>query len=395
MAKLTKARIKSLVKPGRYPDGRGLYLRVAAGGSKQWVQRIVILGRRRDLGLGGYEDMPLEEVRALAAHNRKLARVYKIDPTTSPSMGPGPIASGPVTPTPKALTFRQCSEQAYKEKAPHWKTRQQGENWIGSLRNYAFPVMGHIPVNQISGQDVLKCLKPIWSSKPDRARTIRQRVRTVLGWALGHGYVTHNAAGDGIDGALPKVRNNGDKHYRALDHREVSKALSAIDATNSADITKLAFRFVVLTAGRNGEARSATWDQIDLDRKEWRIPGENMKTNKPHRVPLSDAALAVLEKAKALSKGSKLVFPSPRSGKKMSNEIWKKPLLSAGLFEKATMHGFRTSFRNWAAENGLDDNAAEAALAHKKQGVEGAYFRSDLFEQRRALMQAWASYLEA
>ena len=392
MAKLTKARVKSLVKPGRYPDGRGLYLRVAAGGSKQWVQRIVILGRRRDLGLGGYEDMPLEEVRALAAHNRKLARVYKMDPTTSPSMGPGPIAFGPVTPTPKALTFRQCSEQAYKEKAPHWKTRQQGENWIGSLRNYAFPILGDLPVNQITGQDVLKCLKPIWHTKPDRARTIRQRVRTVLGFALAHGWVSSNAAGDGIDGALPKVRNGGVKNYKALPYGEVAGALKAVDGSRSSDAVKLCFRWTVLTAARPGEAVAAKWSEIDLERKEWRLDAFKMKANKEHRVPLSDAAMEVLRQAQALRDKSGLLFPSPR-GRELSNATLNKVMKSIGLHDRAKVHGFRSSFRDWCAETGKARELAEAALAHVVGGVEGAYFRSDLFEQRRTLMQAWAAYL--
>ena len=400
MTRLTKAKIKALTKAGRHGDGNGLYLFVASGGSKSWVQRLVIQGKRRDLGLGGWPQVSLEDARLTAAYNRRQARVYKVDPTQAPMqadpIGPGPMDGNGALSAPEATvpTFKDCSLQFLEERAPEWKTPAQGANFHGLLKNYAFPILGSMPVDQITGQDVLKCLKPMWRTKPDLARRLRQRIRAVLGWCLGNGYVTSNAAGDGIDGALPHVKNGGSKHYRALHYSQVAGALATVEGTRASESTKLSLRFLVLTATRSGEARGARWSEIDLEGRRWTIAAERMKTGIEHRVPLSDEAMEVLQAAKALADGSGLVFPSARGGE-LSDMTWTKLLRSAGLAKRATVHGFRSSFRDWCAESGQDRAIAEAALAHVVAGVEGAYFRSDLFEQRRAVMQSWGRYLTA
>ena len=402
MTRLTKNKVESIKKAGRYPDGNGLYLRVMPSGSRQWVQRIVIQGRRRDLGLGGYPLMPLDEARALAAYNRRIARVYKGDPTASPMapgpmggpIAPGPMPSGPMggAPTPAAVvTFEQAAKQVQQENLPHWKNDKHATSWLQTLQRHAFPKLGSLPVNQITGQDVLQVLRPIWSTRQETARRVRQRMRATFGWAIAHGYMASNPAGEQIDGALPKQRN-GQKHLRALPHAEVGAALEVIAGSTAGKATKLALHMLVLTACRSGEVRGTRWSEIDFDKRLWTIPAERTKTSKPHRVPLSDAAVQVLAQAKALADSSGLVFPSQR-GRELSTMTLTKLLRSTGLAERATVHGFRSSFRDWCAETGKDRAIAEAALSHVVGGVEGAYFRSDLFKQRRALMQGWADYL--
>ena len=403
MKRLTQARIKSITKPGRYGDGNCLFLFVARGGSKSWVQRMVIQGQRRDLGLGGWPVVSLDEARAWAAHNRKLARFYKMDPAKAPAYSgpiyPGPMAPGPgpaptsPAPAPRVPTLQECTERTHRANLPRWRAEKHAHNWLASMERYVFPTLGSMPVDQITGRDVLAVIEPIWGTQTDTARRVRQRIRTVLGWAMAHGYVERNAADSSLDGALPAIQTNG-QHFKALPHKEVAAALQTVESTKAGASTKLGLRFLVLTAARSGEARGARWDEVDWDAKTWTVPGSRMKAGKAHRVPLSDAAVKILQQAKALADSSSgLVFPSARGGE-LSNMAWTKLLRTTGLAERATVHGFRSSFRDWCAETGQPREIAEAALAHVVGGVEGAYFRSDLFEARRALMQGWANYLE-
>ena len=226
----------------------------------------------------------------------------------------------------------------------------------------------------------------------ETARRVRQRIRTVLGWAMAHGFVEHNVA-DAIAGALPAMPAVKE-HHRALPYREVKAALATVEASKASLAAKLCFKFTVLTAARSGEARDAVWSEIDCDAREWRIPGMRMKSGSEHRVPLSKAALAVLDQARALKDESDLLFPSPlKKGRPLSNMTMTKLLRDVHLADRTTVHGFRSSFRDWCAETGKPRELAEAALAHTVGGVEGAYFRSDLIERRRRLMEDWARYL--
>ena len=269
------------------------------------------------------------------------------------------------------------------------------KNWMQSLERYAFTVVGDMPVERIGREDVLRILTPIWTSRPETARRLRQRIRGVLRWCEAHGFIGHNPAGDAIDGALPAMPKLK-AHFRALPYQEVAGALETVDASGSSMAAKLALRFLVLTAARSGEARAATWAEIDMRAREWRIPGERMRGGVEHRVPLSDAAVAVLEQARALDDGSGVVFPSPmKRGRPLSDMTLTKVLRDTGLAERCTVHGSRSSFRDWCAETGKPREIAEAALAHTVGGVEGAYFRSDLFQRRRRLMDSWAGYLSA
>ena len=232
---------------------------------------------------------------------------------------------------------------------------------------------------------------PIWSTKHETARRVRQRIGTVMKWAVAQGYRADNPAGDAIGAALPKnsaIR----KHQRALPYGEVVAAVEAVRASGAGITAKLAFEYLVLTACRSGEVRLARWEEFDLGAAEWLIPGERMKTKRPHRVPLSGRALEILCEARPLSGGTGLVFPSPR-GKALSDNTLSKLLRDLGI--QAVPHGFRSSFRDWASEcTNAPRSVMEAALAHVNPNrVEAAYARSDLFERRRALMESWAAYL--
>ena len=249
-------------------------------------------------------------------------------------------------------------------------------------------------VDRIRSEDMLRVLTPIWTRIPEIARRVRQRIRAVLRWSWEHGYVSENVAGEGIDGALPAMPNVKE-HFRALPYREVAAAFTTMEKSRASKAVKLCLRFLILTAARSGEVRGATWPEIDLEAREWRILGERMKGGREHRVPLSDAARDVLVRARGLEDGSGLVFPSPtRTGRPLSNMTLTKILRDQGLADRATVHGFRCAFRDWCAETGKPREIAEAALAHTVGGVEGAYFRSDLLARRRALME-WAAFLSA
>lgn len=378
MAKLTVSKCKAPLKPGLYPDGGTLYLRVGPTGAKSWIQRIVIQGRRRDIGLGAFRLVSLVEAREAAFDNRRVAR-----------RGGDPVSASRSTPT-----FKQALELTVIAMRARWRKGGPTESiWRRTLEKHALPAFGDKRVDQITREDVLRVVTPIWTTKPEVAKRTRQFTRAVLSWAQAHGHVEVNVAGEAITGALPSQTATRE-HRRALPVGEVAAALETIAASPASLAAKACFRFVVLTAARTGEARLATWSEIDLDARTWTVPAERMKVGAEHRVPLSEAAVTVLEQVKMLDDGSGLVFPSPvKCGRPLSNMTLTKVLRDTGLAERATVHGFRSSFRDWCAETGKPRELAEAALAHKVPGVEGDYFRSDLFDRRRKLMEQWARYI--
>ena len=263
------------------------------------------------------------------------------------------------------------------------------------MKKHVLPVIGEIRVDRIGREDVLRILTPIWTSTPDIARKQRNRIRAVLSWCQAHGFIEHNVAGEMINGALPTMLAVK-AHYRALPYKEVSAALETIDASNASLAARLCLRFLVLTATRSGEARGALWSEIDFEATEWRIPASRMKAGAEHRIPLSGAALAVLEQAQVLRDGSDLIFPSStKPGTPMSDMTLTKVLRTTGLAEKATVHEFRSSFRDWAGECTHTAHAVmELSLAHAVgSSVEQAYARSDLLAKRRRLIEQWAAYV--
>ena len=373
---LTNAGVRH-AEPGKHYDLNGLLLLVESGGSRRWVQRIVIQGKRRDLGLGSYPLVSLAEAREVAADNRKVARAGG-DPTAR--------ASDSIVPT-----FAEAADQVIEMHTPGWKNGgKTAMQWRASLRDYAMPRIGARRVCDITSADVMSILLPIWSTKPVTAKKVRGRIGAVMKWSIANGFRDDNPAGDAVGAALPK---NGvaARHFRALPHGEVADALAKVRASGAYRAIGLAFEFLVLTACRSGEVRGATWDEIDLENEVWAIPGERMKVHRSHRVPLSSGARAALVQSMELRDRSNLVFPSV-TGKPMSDSTISKLIRENGI--AAVPHGFRSSFRDWCGEcSEAPREVVEAALAHVVGGVEGAYARSDLFERRRMLMQAWSDYL--
>ena len=375
--------MSALRQPGRYSDGDGLHLFIHKNGRKSWVQRITIEGRRRDIGLGGYPAVSLAQARKRASDNRETI-----------GNGRDPVAEKRRAAMP---TFGQCAYAVHEVNKPRWRNGSHTSAWIQTLERHAFPKIGNKPIDTISRTDVLAVLTPIWSTKPETARRVRQRMRTIFRWGMANELIETNPAGEAIDGALPSMPKVK-AHLRALPYQEVGQALRTVDASQTSPTSKYCFRFLVFTAARSGEARGATWDEIDLRAATWTIPGSRMKAGVEHRVPLSDQALEVLMLAHQLEDGSGFCFPSPmRSGRILSDMTLTKVLRAHGLAERATVHGFRTSFRTWTMEQTDAPWAVgEAALAHQLGGsVEQAYARSDLFDRRRVLMQQWADYLAA
>ena len=381
MARLTVAKVRTLTRPGRYGDGGTLFLVVAPKGSKAWIQRLTIRGRRHDLGLGGFPLTSLAEARDLAFDNRRLAR-----------RGGDPLAQKRKAAVP---TFREASAKALEANRATRRHTKTAALWAASMEKHCFSIFGDRPVDEVDRADVLRVLSPIWTAKPELARKVRQRIKATFAWAEAHGFCDRNPAGAAIDGALP-AQPSVKAHFRALAYTEVAAALDTIEASRAALAVKACLRFVVLTACRSGEARLAAWTEIDVEAREWRVPGSRMKGGVEHRVPLSDATLAALESMRPLRDSSGLVFPSPvKPGAPLSNTSMTMALRRAGLADRCTIHGFRSSFRTWASEKTAVPHAvAEAALAHAVgSSVERSYARSDLFDKRRGLMDDWARFL--
>ena len=295
-------------------------------------------------------------------------------------------------PEPPAIpTFAEAARECHKANAPRWKNQRHTDAWLQTLERHAFPILGDMPVDQIERGHVLSVLEPIWGVRQETARRVRQRIRSIMRWCMAHDLVQVNVAGEAIDGALPPMPRLKAR-MRALDYRDVPDALGTVAKSYASLSAKLCFTFQVLTAVRSGEARGATWAEIDLERGIWIIPGARMKMGIDHRVPLSSYALEVLAQAELVRDETGLVFPSV-NGKTLSDSTLSKLLRENGV--DAVPHGFRSSFRDWAAESTQATWAAmELSLAHAVgSDVERAYSRSDLLQQRRELMEAWGLFL--
>ena len=376
--KLSDRKVRALSEPGRYSDGATLYLVVAPGGSKQWVQRLTVRRRQTDVGLGGYPVVGLREAREKAQANRAQAR-----------SGADPLLERRRAAVP---TFRDLASQHIEALRPSWRNAKHAAQWGSTLAAYAHPFIGNRPVDQVTRADVIGLLSPIWTKKPETARRVRQRVRAVMARANALEYIEHNPAGEGIDAALaklPRIR----AHHPALPYAQLPAALRAVRESTATPAVTLGFEFLALTACRSGEVRGARWEETDIACAAWTVPAERMKGGRAHRVPLSEQAIAVLDEARGLVNGSGLVFPAPRSGLELSDMAFAQLLRRLEL--DFVPHGLRSSFRDWAAEQTNAPHAVmEAALAHSvKNTTEAAYFRSDLFELRRGLMAEWGRFL--
>jgi integrase len=389
--RLTALGVDRTRNPGLHHDGAGLYLQVTAGKdgvTKSWLYRYVLNGRERRMGLGSIKDVSLAEARESAATARKHVKDGR-DPITQRQASRAAAALAAA----KAMTFDQCRDAYIASHRSAWSNTKHAWQWSASLQTYVSPVFGKVSVQDVDVALVVKALEPIWVSIPETASRVRGRIEAILDWAKVRGL----RAGENparwrghLDHLLPatsKVRKI--EHLAALPFAEVSSFMTLLrqrDATAAR-----ALEFTILTAGRTGEVLGARWNEIDTAKKIWIVPAERMKSGKEHRVPLSSPAIAILEVMKA-QRENDYVFPGSHRDM-LSNTSMLMLLRRMGRGDLTT-HGFRSSFRDWAAEmTSFPSEVVEMALAHAVGGkVEAAYRRGDLFDKRRSLMQQWGSF---
>ena len=341
--------------------------------SRSWAQRLRIDGQPANIGLGSFPIVTLARARALALANARIAEQGD-DPRRKPQATP---------------TFEEGLELTIEVLRPGWRNARTEAILRRTMTEYVLPHIGKRPIDAITPADVLTFLAPVAVAKPAVAKKAKMGLSQTFKWAIAQGLRSDNPADQNISAAMPRLTTRA--HFRALPFGEVAGALQIVANSNAWLGTKLAFRFLVLTAARSGEVRGATWDEIDLGAATWRIPASRMKSGREHRIPLSVQALGVLEEARPLSGGEGLVFPSPTDRALTDSTISK--LLRENAIQ-AVPHGFRSSFRDWCAEANIDRQVAESALAHSVgDATEAAYLRSDMLALRRAAMSAWGEYL--
>ena len=373
--------VKTVNAPGYYGDGRGgfglsLLVRQSPSGRllKSWTQRLRIDGQPFMLGLGSYPLVSLGRARDKALENARSVEAGN-DPRKSKA--------------DKPLTFADAMEKAIEVLRPGWRNAKTEKNLRAVMGEYVLPVIGKNRIDAITPADVLAFLTHIALEKPSIAKKAKMGLSQTFRWAIAQGLRNDNPADANISAALPK--SGAREHHRALPFADVPGAVRTIKDSGAWIGTKLAFEFLVLTAGRSSEIRLAEWSEIDLEAATWTIPAARMKAGREHRVPLSGAALAVLEEARTLSSGDGLIFPSA-NGKALSDSTISKLLRENGI--AAVPHGFRSSFRDWCAEQSIDRQTAEAALAHTLgNSTEIAYLRSDMFALRKGAMDTWAKFV--
>ena len=379
MSNLTAATTKT-AGPGKHGDGNGngLILNVTRTGTRSWVQRITIDGKRRDIGLGPYPAVTLAAARRQALQNRALV-ANGGDPTSKQQ-------------TKQIPTFREAAAQllALKRGGVSLKT---ANDWYRNLQIHAAPIWAK-KLHRINAGDVLGCLEPLWVTKPVAAKRARAGIRSVLYWGVAHGHIQQNPAGPAINRALPK--QPATTHRAAVPYTQIRKVLAAIREHTQNTTARCCLEYIINTAARSVEATQATWDEIDLEHAAWAIPAHRTKQRREHKIPLNSQAMAVLaEAAKLRTSDSNYVFGSTTvTNKPIDSTTLLRALRTAGV--DATVHGFRSTFRTWALEQTSTPWAvAEAALAHHVgDSTERAYARSDLFQKRRTLMTQWGTYLE-
>ena len=385
---LSAAVVRALMIPGTYSDGNGLTLRVEPSGTKHWVQRVTIGGRRRNIGLGSFPAVSLADARELAAENQRVIRQGR-DPFVEKRRAAEELRR------PAVPTFAEAAERVIDMRRPTWSNAKHASQWTNTLATYAHPVIGRKAVDEVTTADVLAILTPIWTVKSETASRVHQRLETIFDWVIAQGWRLDNPAGKPVIRALPRV-SRLKSHHRALPPADVPAALKAVRESNSDPATRLAFEFLVLTTARSNEVRLAVWSEMDLEAATWTIPAERMKARRIHEVPLSGRALEILSQARDLeSQDNGLVFPAVRSGKAMSDMTF--TVLLRRLEIPAVPHGFRSSFKNWCNSSPDGDTKrllGEAALAHNLgNATETAYATDELLEPRRPLMEEWAEFL--
>ncbi len=381
--KLTKKLVENL-GAGRHGDGNGLYLVVDPSGARRWIVRVVVKGQknkkgaplRTDFGLGGADIVTLNQARERALEYRRMAK-QGLNPRFNARQ--------------EVPTFEEVAQQVHIDRMPTWKNAKHGAQWINTLRDYAFPKIGRMPVDSIDQPEVLMCLSPIWTEKHETARRLSQRIKIVLDVAKSKGFRSGENPVTAIKDAqvLPEVKAKP-KHHMAMRWQDVPAFFADLKTRNA--MSANALMFTCLTGSRTGEVLGLRWAELDLEQRLWICPAERMKTGEEHRVPLSDEMLAILEPLQALQ--SDIVFEGQKRHQPLSN-MSMLMLLRRMKVEGVTVHGFRSTFRDWAAEvANAPREVAEKSLAHTVgSDVERAYARSDLLEKRRQLMCEWSQFV--
>jgi integrase len=383
--KLKAITVERLVKagePGKVCDGGGLWLVVQSKTAASWVYRYHMAGVDRQAGVGKYPDIGLADARSIAADMRTL-KAKRLDPIEERRRQSG-------------KTFKACAEEYITSKAPGWRNEKTEVKWRAVLRDHAFPIFGHLSVAAVDTPLVLRAITQVWTTRPTTGRDLREFIERVLDWATAHGY----RAGDNpatmklLRNLLP-AQTHIVEHHDALPFAETPDFIRALRARPA--MAARALEFTILTAVRTGETIGAKWGEMDLEAKIWIIPAKRMKSPREHRVPLSDRAVEILAAIKPdhVTRDT-FVFPGGKADRPLSNMAMLMLLRRMKRDDGLTVHGFRSTFRDWCAENGIDHDVAEAALAHAvKNKVEAAYRRTTFFEHRRRAMQAWADACSA
>jgi integrase len=397
--RLTALRVERLKKPGLHPDGGGLYLRIAKGGTKGWVYRFMLDGRARAMGLGSVATCSLAEARQRAAEARRACQ-DGVDPIDARIHERAKARLHEA----RGITFEACAAAYVRAHRAGWRSSRHAGQWAQTIETYATPIIGALPVQAIDTALVMKVLEqpigqppaPLWTARSETASRLRGRIEAVLDWAKVRNY----RSGENpcrwrghLDHLLPrpsKVR--GVEHYAAMSHPELPGFMTALRGETG--IAARALEFVVLTAARTGEVLGATWTEIDWQTRTWTIPAGRMKSGEEHRVPLCARAIEILEKLQPLTSAvGEFLFAGSRLGRPLSHMSMRRVLLGLGRGD-STVHGLRSTFRDWAAETtNHQRDVVEMALAHAVGSkVEAAYRRGDLFEKRRRLMDDWAAF---
>ena len=381
--KLTKKLVDNL-GAGRHGDGNGLYLVVDPSGARRWIVRVVVKGQknkkgaplRTDFGLGGADIVTLPQARDRALEYRRMAK-QGLNPRFNTKQ--------------EIPTFEEVAQQVHIERLPTWKNAKHGQQWINTLRDYAFPKIGRMPVDSIGQPEALMCLSPIWTDKHETARRLAQRIKTVLDVAKSKGFRSGENPITEIKDAkvLPKVTAKP-KHHKAMKWQEVPAFYAELKSRDA--MAAKALMFTCLTGSRTSEVLGITWGEVDLEARLWTCPAERMKTSEEHRVPLTDEMLTIIEPLQAMA--SEYVFEGQKRHKPLSN-MSMLMLLRRMKVEGVTVHGFRSTFRDWASEAAnAPREVAEMSLAHKVgSNVERAYARSDLLDKRRVLTDRWSGFV--
>ena len=377
--KLTAKFVENVSEAGKYYDQHGLFLHVRPSGAKKWLQRYTFQGRRREIGLGSAKIVSVATARRNAHQNLVLVS-EGIDPIEDKRQD---------SIIPK---FELAARKVYEDNRPTWRNAKHAAQFITTLETYAFPVIGNMSVKEINSSHILRILSPIWVTKAETAKRVRQRLSTVFKYCIAQQWRTDDPANIAIVAALPNPKRKV-QHRKSISYNDVSGFIETVSKSTAGLSTKLGLEFLILTATRSGEVRNARWNEVNGSI--WTIPAERMKAGVAHRIPLPSRCIEILEEAKTISQGSGFIFEGTKPNKPLSENTFNKLMKELGLEVHA--HGFRTSFRTWTQEKtNYPREIAEAALAHSlRDKAEAAYARSDLLEKRAEMMEAWAQFISA